>query len=173
MSSICFTAPPATFRISHDTLCTHLKLSNNSLYTSRIHPGTVICVVCRLSNPMFLARLFDAMLILSWALVAWRSQGVASRFLGWWLVVSVVLGFAGDVIPWRTASGFHHGVGTPVPHIIWERSKSDPSTYDDFPMPAGLVLNPILVMLVGCIAWWGLVGILRLRRRWRVRIARR
>ena len=57
----------------------------------------------------------------------------------------------GLFIPWRTSSGFHHGSGSPIPVVIWERIES--GSYIDFPVPAALVINPIVIFVLGALSW--------------------
>src|ERR1041385_5942285 len=84
--------------------------------------------------------------------VAYRlSNWKSGRFHIVWLGLSLLLGLVGSWIPWREASGFHYGKGTPLPSIIWER-RSD-GGYDDFPGFTTLFLNPIAVFLIGAVCW--------------------
>lgn len=78
-------------------------------------------------------------------------RGKPGRFLGWWLLSSVVLGLGGLFIPWKMSDGRHHGLGTPIPCEIWERI--DNGVYVDFPGAAATVFNPLAVFALGAAAW--------------------
>ncbi len=85
-------------------------------------------------------------------------------FFLWWIFASMVLGLAGLFIPWRTASLFHYGSGSPIPMVIWERIES--GAYIDFPGPIAIILDPIAVYIIGTVAWlaaWTCRFILRSR----------
>ena len=88
--------------------------------------------------------------VLLGSLCRWR----VGRFFGWWSGVSIALGVCGSFIPWRGASGFQYGWGSPVPVVVWERSDGG---YDDFPVPAGPFMNAVVVFALGVIFWWGAV----------------
>jgi hypothetical protein len=93
--------------------------------------------------PMFIAV---AAVVLG-RLCRWRT----GRFFGWWSAIAIALGIGGLFIPWRGASGFHYGWGSPVPLVVWERSGG---SYADFPVPAAPFVNPIAVFMLGALCWF-------------------
>src|SRR5262245_45278788 len=97
-------------------------------------------------GPMFFYYAFAVFVAASAVRVGWLCRWRARRFFSWWSGVSIALGVGGLFIPWRGASGFHYGWGSPVPVVVWERSGD---SYDDFPVPAAPFMNPIVVLMLG------------------------
>ena len=108
---------------------------------------------------MFFYYAFPVLIAVASVFLGWLCRWRIGRFFASWAVASVVLGVSGLFIPWRGASGFHYGSGSPVPVVVWERSES--GNYLDFPVPAAPVVNPIVIFVLGALC----LGIALLSRR--------